>query len=260
MIGGGQMALALAAGFHSAGLLDPAGITVYDPHPPARERLAERLPGIVFADSAAEAAAAADVVFLAVKPQQAAAACREIAGRLRDEAVLVSIVAGLSTTTLAALVGTRRIIRVMPNTPCLVGRGVSVVCGTPEVPAAVRAPEPAAAAAPVEPPPPVEEAAPAPPPVVKNADLSITVGFADGTFKIGRIGLDAAYQPAEELGRESLPARVGDALWIIDYKWSVGVQRRDEYREQLAGYRALVEQMLPRPGRSARKLSRTMPV
>ncbi len=127
------MALALAAGFHSAGLLDPAGITVYDPHPPARERLAERLPGIVFADSAAEAAAAADVVFLAVKPQQAAAACREIAGRLRDEAVLVSIVAGLTTKSLAELAGTSRIVRVMPNTPCLVGRGVSVVCKTPAV-------------------------------------------------------------------------------------------------------------------------------
>ncbi len=42
-------------------------------------------------------------------------------------------------------------------------------------------------------------------------------------------------------------ARIDDALWIIDYKWSVGETRRDEYREQLAGYRALVAQMSPRP-------------
>ena len=66
MIGGGQMALALAEGFCRAGLLAPADITVYDPHPPARERLAARLSGIVFADTAAAAAAAGSGVFRAV--------------------------------------------------------------------------------------------------------------------------------------------------------------------------------------------------
>jgi hypothetical protein len=48
-------------------------------------------------------------------------------------------------------------------------------------------PEAAAAPAPAVAPPPVEEAAPAPPPVVKNADLSITIGFADGTSKAGKV-------------------------------------------------------------------------
>ncbi len=136
MIGGGQMALALAEGFCRAGLLAAADITVHDPHPPARERVAARLPGIQFADTPAAAAAAASLVFLAVKPQQAAAACREFTGHLGGDAVLVSIVAGMSTDTLAGLAGTKRIVRVMPNTPCLVGHGVSVVCRTPEVSAA----------------------------------------------------------------------------------------------------------------------------
>jgi len=135
MIGGGQMALALIEGFCRAGLLEPTAVTVHDPHPPARERLAARVPGVRFAATGAEAAAA-PTVFLAVKPQQAATACREIAAALSSETVLVSIVAGLSLQSLADLAGTRRIIRVMPNTPCLVGRGVSVVCRTPEVPAA----------------------------------------------------------------------------------------------------------------------------
>lgn len=136
MIGGGQMALALAEGFCRAGLLEPADIIVHDPHAPARERLASRLPGIRFADTPRAAAAAAGLVFLAVKPQQAAEACGAIAGVLRGDAVLVSIVAGLSTESLAGLTGTRRIVRVMPNTPSLVGRGVSVVCRTADVPAA----------------------------------------------------------------------------------------------------------------------------
>ena len=135
MIGGGQMALALAEGFCRAGLLQPTDITVHDPVPAARERLAGRVPGIHFADSGAAAAAAARIVFLAVKPQQASAACREFAAALAADAVVVSIVAGLTLHNLAELAGTPRIIRVMPNTPCLVGRGVSVVCRTPEVPA-----------------------------------------------------------------------------------------------------------------------------
>lgn len=135
MIGGGQMALALAEGFCRAKLVGPEVITVYDPAPAARERLSARLPGIRMADSGSAAAAAGRIVFLAVKPQQAAVACKEIAQSLAADAVVVSIVAGLSTSRLEGLLGTNRIVRVMPNTPSLVGKGVSVVCRTAAVPA-----------------------------------------------------------------------------------------------------------------------------
>lgn len=133
LIGGGQMALALADGFCRAGLMTPREIICFDPSPEARDRLAARLPGLRFAADNAAAAAAARVIVLAVKPQQAASACAEIAGRLGPTAVVLSIVAGLSTTSLAQMTGTRRIIRVMPNTPCLVGKGVSAVCATADV-------------------------------------------------------------------------------------------------------------------------------
>ncbi len=136
MVGGGQMALALAEGFCRAGLVQAGRITVFDPSDVARERLAARVSGVQFAASAAEAVRGAGLVFLAVKPQQAAAACRELAPALAADAVLVSIVAGLPIAALADLAGSRRIVRVMPNTPCLVGRGVSVVCRTPDVPPA----------------------------------------------------------------------------------------------------------------------------
>jgi pyrroline-5-carboxylate reductase len=136
MIGGGQMALALAEGFCRAGLVAADRITVFDPSEAARARLAARVPGVHFASSPAEAVRNAGLVFLAVKPQQAAVACREFAPAIPREAVLVSIVAGVPLATLTHLAGMARIIRVMPNTPCLVGRGVSVVCRTPEVPAA----------------------------------------------------------------------------------------------------------------------------
>ena len=139
LIGGGRMAQALAAGFCRAGLVGPAEITAFDPVAEARERLAARVPGVRFVTSGAAAATAARIVFLAVKPQQAAAACAEIAPALAADATLVSIVAGLPVARLAALAGTPRIVRVMPNTPSLVGRGVSVVCAAPAVPAADRA-------------------------------------------------------------------------------------------------------------------------
>lgn len=134
-IGGGQMALALVEGFTTAGLVKADAITIYDPAPAARERLAGRVVGVRFAESAAEAAAAADLVWLAVKPQQATAACVEIKPVMRDR-TLVSIAAGLATGPLSAMTGTRQVVRVMPNTPCLVGHGVSVICRTEAVTAA----------------------------------------------------------------------------------------------------------------------------
>ena len=138
MIGGGRMALALAEGFCRTGRTTGDRMTVCDPDAVARERLAAAVPGVRFVPTPAAAAAAARIVFLAVKPQQAAEACGDARLGLRADATIVSIVAGLTTDSLGALLGSRRIIRVMPNTPCLVGQGVSAWCATPEVPAADR--------------------------------------------------------------------------------------------------------------------------
>lgn len=138
MIGGGRMALALAEGFCRTGRTSGDQVTVCDPDAAARERLVTAVPGVRFAATSAAAASAARIVFLAVKPQQAAVACRDARPGLRADATVVSIVAGLTTESLAELLGTGRIVRVMPNTPCLVGRGVSAWCATPAVTAADR--------------------------------------------------------------------------------------------------------------------------
>jgi pyrroline-5-carboxylate reductase len=138
MIGGGRMASALAQGFVAAGLVEATRIVVYDPAEAAREALAARVPGVRFVATPDEAAATADIVLLAVKPQQVTEACGAIAAVMPGR-TLVSILAGISIATLATRSGTSRVIRVMPNTPCLVGRGVSVLCGSPEVPPDVAA-------------------------------------------------------------------------------------------------------------------------
>jgi len=127
ILGAGQMGRALAVGCCRDGTIPPAAIIAFDPAAEARTELARQIPGVGFAPSAAEAAAAARLVILAIKPQQAVSVCRDLAPALRPDAVVLSIVAGLPIATVAAATGTDRVVRAMPNTPCLVGRGVSAV-------------------------------------------------------------------------------------------------------------------------------------
>jgi pyrroline-5-carboxylate reductase len=131
--GAGRMASALAIGFVERGGIAPPALSVHDPAAGATASLAERLPGIRPAESNEAAAADCDLAILAVKPQHVREVAEAVAGRLPPSAVLVSVVAGLALDTLADLFRTRRIVRVMPNTPCLVGAGSCVVCRTTEV-------------------------------------------------------------------------------------------------------------------------------
>jgi pyrroline-5-carboxylate reductase len=127
MIGAGQMATALAQGFLKAGLVSAAQLSAADPLADARERFAQAT-GIGAVAGNAEVAARAAVVFLAVKPQQIDAVLDELRGALAGKLV-ISIAAGVKLARLAErLGGAARLVRVMPNTPCLVGQGASAFC------------------------------------------------------------------------------------------------------------------------------------
>lgn len=77
----------------------------------------------------AEVAAAADVVLVALKPKDVLAVLAEIAPALRTGALVVSVAAGLSTEALsAALPGGTPVVRVMPNTPAVIGKGAAAIC------------------------------------------------------------------------------------------------------------------------------------
>jgi pyrroline-5-carboxylate reductase len=120
------MARALAAGFVRAGLVAPAGVVAADPSPEARKGFAEAVPGARLVGSNAEVVRDADLVVLAVKPQQIQAALAEIHPAVSQRHLVVSIAAGVRLATLAAgLPATVRLARVMPNTPCLVGQSAS---------------------------------------------------------------------------------------------------------------------------------------
>lgn len=124
-IGGGQMARALAAGFVHARLLSPDKIVVHDPVPAAVDQFCELVGEVKVAASNEEVVENSNVVFLAVKPQYVDAVASALPPDVFRNRLLISIVAGVTLDRLKAAFGTERMIRVMPNTPCLIGAGAS---------------------------------------------------------------------------------------------------------------------------------------
>jgi pyrroline-5-carboxylate reductase len=141
-IGGGNMASALIGGMVAKGR-SLADFRIVEPHPEARSRLAGAYPGAaLFAAACAEAIAGAGIVVLAVKPQQMRAAAGALAPFIAGARppVILTIAAGIRIADLARwLGGAVPIVRAMPNTPALVGRGISGVFAAPGVDAAGRA-------------------------------------------------------------------------------------------------------------------------
>jgi pyrroline-5-carboxylate reductase len=129
-VGGGNMAAALIGGLAAKGFA-PSAIKVVEIAPEARRRLtADR--GVACFERPADAAPFGDVVVLAVKPQQMAEAARAIAPHLAGELVL-SIAAGIRLDSLQRwLGGYARLARCMPNTPALIGAGVTGLYARPE--------------------------------------------------------------------------------------------------------------------------------
>ena len=117
-IGGGNMSGSMVGGIIARGR-DPRDIRVSDPDAGCRERLGAL--GVHTTADNHEAAASADIVVLAVKPQQLRSACRDIAAAVAERGSLViSIAAGIETASLQAWLGAdAAIVRCMPNTPAL---------------------------------------------------------------------------------------------------------------------------------------------
>ena len=107
--------------------VDPSEVLVVEQQPQRARALAETH-GVRLA-SPAEAASQADLLIVAVKPADVPAALRDLAGDLRDGAVVVSVAAGVTTDSLEQLLAAGTpVVRAMPNTPALVGAGVTAIC------------------------------------------------------------------------------------------------------------------------------------
>ena len=125
-LGAGQMATALAKGWAAAGMLDIAASWASDPYPTARVKFSEAT-GVAGVPGIPPAVDKAVVLVLAVKPQMMSVALAELRPHLNvHRHIVVSIAAGVTLGQLAEGLGDKvRAIRVMPNTPCLIGASAS---------------------------------------------------------------------------------------------------------------------------------------
>ncbi len=137
-IGAGNMASSIIGGLVSSGH-EPRHIRAADPYPASLDRLAEIAPVTLCADNA-QAAAGADVVILAVKPQVMAEAMTSIAPAVgTGRPLVISIAAGITLASMQARLGAETaIIRCMPNTPALLGCGASALYAADRVTATQR--------------------------------------------------------------------------------------------------------------------------
>lgn len=128
LIGAGQMATALACGWLRAELIRPDSLMASDPSEEARKRFTQATQAPTTANNL-EVLQQSQVIVLAVKPQQMGKVFEELRGKVTSQHVVLSVVAGLRLEKLEQALGSNvRIVRVMPNTPCLVGCGVSAYC------------------------------------------------------------------------------------------------------------------------------------
>jgi len=124
-IGAGKMGEALIRGMLRARLTEPSKITIFDADEERMKALANALK-VQTNTSGARALGNSDICFIAVKPGIVRTVLKEVADRVTPDQLLVSIAAGIPISTMETLLpSTARIIRVMPNTPCLVGAAAS---------------------------------------------------------------------------------------------------------------------------------------
>ncbi len=143
-IGAGQMAMALAKGFVAAGLVRAENLLAADPSEAARAAFAEATGGTTLGSNT-QVVSQTEVIVLAVKPHLVLKVADEVRQTLTPEKLVVSIAAGIRTAALEEALtwshafegvkqsdshveGVARLVRVMPNTPCLVGRGACGYC------------------------------------------------------------------------------------------------------------------------------------
>ena len=138
-VGGGNMATALIGGLERRGLAS-VSFRIVEPLLEQRDKLGARFPHVrTFAAPSTEAISGADVVVLAVKPQHMREAATAVAPSLDASQVVLTIAAGIRLDDVARwLDGHTRLVRAMPNTPALIGKGISGAFAAPGVDAAGR--------------------------------------------------------------------------------------------------------------------------
>jgi pyrroline-5-carboxylate reductase len=127
LIGAGKLGEALLSGILSSQLVSASHVEATVAHQPRADLLAEKY-GIRAHTENARAVAGADLVLLALKPQQVRGFLHEVKKHLRKDAVIISAAASVTTALIERELGhPARVIRAMPNTPCLIRQGMTAL-------------------------------------------------------------------------------------------------------------------------------------
>ncbi|MFN2270701.1 MAG: pyrroline-5-carboxylate reductase [Anaerolineae bacterium] len=137
-IGSGMMGGAIIHALVTKNEVEPEKIIASDLLLERQEELRNRYGVRITADNAA-AASGADIVVLSVKPQVLPEVMPELRGKIKPEALVFSIVAGMPIATIGKGLGHKAIVRTMPNTPAQIGEGMTVWTSSPAVTEAQRA-------------------------------------------------------------------------------------------------------------------------
>ncbi len=128
VIGAGNMGGAIARGILKGGLFRSEEVVLCDTIAEKAEYLARELQVNTFA-TASEAGKAASIVLIAVKPQTMEQCLSELRDAVDASKLIISVAAGITTDFIGGRLGDgTRVVRVMPNTPALVGAGASAIC------------------------------------------------------------------------------------------------------------------------------------
>jgi len=126
-IGAGNMATALIKGLINSGVYDPGRVLAADKDMAALRRMSDSV-GVTCYPSNLKVATECSIVVLAVKPQQMQEALEEMKAAITDDHLIISIAAGVPLRMIRDIIGKDiPLIRVMPNTPALVQKGVSAL-------------------------------------------------------------------------------------------------------------------------------------
>ncbi len=132
-IGSGVMGEAMIKGLLNKKLIPPEQIIAADPYEARGRDLCDKY-GVRFTTDNHEAAEAADILVLSVKPQVLKDVMPEIRRGAHSSKLVLSIIAGAKIRTIADGVANASVVRAMPNTPAQIGQGITVWTATPEVP------------------------------------------------------------------------------------------------------------------------------
>jgi pyrroline-5-carboxylate reductase len=132
-IGSGVMGEAMMKGLLHKKLVTPEQIIASDVHQQRVQQLADQY-GVRPTTSNVEAAEAADILVLSIKPQVLAHVMPEMRRAAHTTKLILSIIAGATIRSIADGFANPNIVRSMPNTPAQIGQGITVWTATPEVP------------------------------------------------------------------------------------------------------------------------------